>query len=72
MSAMRVNNAPALLTVAQWKKNDKTLAEQLKKVATGMKLVGADDGASEYAISEKMRVRIRALGQDDENTKKVP
>lgn len=64
---MRVNNAPALLTVAQWKKNDKTLAEQLKKVATGMKLVGADDGASEYAISEKMRVRIRSLGQDNDN-----
>lgn len=32
-----------------------------------MKIVGASDGASEYAISEKMRVMLRSLRAVDEN-----
>ena len=35
-----------------------------------MKINGAGDGAAEYAISEKMRVMVRSLGQDIENAKK--
>jgi len=66
--AMRVmNNNSAMMALGELKKNDKSLTKQLKKVATGTKITGAGDGASEYAISEKMRVRIRALGQDANN-----
>lgn len=49
-------------------KNDKSREAQLLKVATGQKLNSAGDGASEYSISEKMRVRIRALDKAKVNT----
>ncbi|MDY6267534.1 MAG: flagellin [Selenomonadaceae bacterium] len=62
-----MNNSAAMAALGELKKNDTTLGKQLKKVASGMKINGAGDGASEYAISEKMRVRLRSLGQDIAN-----
>lgn len=59
-----------MLTLGELNKNTTALGKQLKKVSSGMKIVGASDGASEYSISEKMRVRIRALGQNEENVQK--
>lgn len=61
------NNNAANLVLGEWKKNDSKLAKDLKRAASGTKLTSAGDGASEYSISEKMRVRIRALGQADDN-----
>ena len=62
-----MNNSAAMAALGEVKKNDTTLGKQLKKVASGMKINGAGNGAAEYAISEKMRVRTRALDQDIEN-----
>ena len=56
-----------MLALGETKKNQSSLEKQLKKVASGMKINSAGDGAAEYAISEKMQVRIRSLGQNDEN-----
>lgn len=39
----------------------------MKQLALGERLVSAGDGAAEYSISEKMKVRMRALGQDRNN-----
>ena len=65
---MRVmNNTAAMLALGETTKNQNTLSKQLKKVSTGMKITNAGDGASEYSISEKMRVKLRALGQAEEN-----
>ena len=65
---MRImNNTSAMLALGETNKNQKALDKQLKKVATGQKIIGAGDGASEYAISEKMRVMIRSLNQDEQN-----
>ena len=64
-----MNNSSAMLALGETKKNQSSLDKQLKKVASGMKINGAGDGASEYSISEKMRVRIRSLGQNDQNVK---
>ena len=36
-------------------------------LSSGEKLTSAGEGASEYAISDRMKVLIRSLGQDDEN-----
>lgn len=47
------------------KKKDKASAQ----LALGEKIRNAGDDASGLAISEKMRVRIRALGQDEANVK---
>lgn len=65
---MRVmNNTSAMLVLGEVNKNQTELGKQLKKVATGTKISGAEDGASEYSISEKMRVMIRSLNQDEQN-----
>ncbi len=62
-----MNNSAAMMALGELKKNDKSLSKQQKKVGTGMKIVGAGDGASEYAISERMRTNIRALNQANDN-----
>ena len=62
-----LNNNAAMLTLGQLNKNQSKLQKALQKAATCQKIVGAGDGASEYSISEKLRVRIRALDQDSEN-----
>jgi len=65
---MRVfNNIGANLVLAELNKNDKNLSKDLKKITSGQRITGAKDGASDYAISEDMRVKIRALGQDVKN-----
>ena len=62
-----MNDASASMTLGELNKNISALGKQLKKVSSGMRINGAGDGPSEYSISEKMRVRIRALDQDERN-----
>lgn len=69
MALVVASNMAALNTYNILKKNDKKMANNLEKVASGMKINSAKDDASGYAISEKMRVQIRALNQDDQNVK---
>ncbi len=68
MAMTVMNNTSAMMALGELKKNTNSMGKDLKKISSGMKINSAGDGASEYAISEKMRVRIRALNQDDENT----
>ena len=63
------NDSGSMLALGQMKKNDSALGKQLKKVSSGMRINNAGDDASGYAISERMRTMIRALGQDIQNTK---
>ena len=67
MAMVIANNMAAMLTMGEVNKNNSTLGKQLKKVSSGMKINSAGDDASGYAISERMRVRIRALDQDERN-----
>lgn len=62
-----LNNLAAQATLNELNRNNNKLEKSLKKVASGMKLNTAGDGAAEYAISEKMNVRLRALEQDVSN-----
>lgn len=68
MSMVIKNNMSAQRALNELNKNTKTLSKQLKKVGSGMKINSAEDDASGYAISERMRVQIRGLGQDIDNT----
>ncbi|MGN0940829.1 MAG: flagellin [Selenomonadaceae bacterium] len=61
------NNASATMALDQMWKNHSALSESLKKVSSGMRINGADDDASGYSISERMRVMIRSLDQDERN-----
>ena len=67
MAMTIVNNNAASLVLGELNKNSNKLAKDLKKVSTGTKITSAGDGASEYAISERMRVMIRGLEQDGQN-----
>ncbi len=67
MAMVIKNNNAAMLALGELNKNTSALGKQLKKVSSGMRLTGAGDAPSEFSISEKMRVRIRALDQDERN-----
>lgn len=67
MSITVMNNNAAAIALRELNKNNNKLANDLKKVSMGTRITGASDGASDYAISEKMRVKIRSLSQDIEN-----
>ncbi len=55
------NNLSAKSALNTLGKNDKARAKQLRRLSSGMKITGAVDDASGYAISEKMRSEIRGL-----------
>ena len=62
------NNMSAINTLNILNKNQSSLAKSLQKVSSGMRVNSAADDASGYAISERMRVQIRSLDQDNRNT----
>ena len=68
MAMVVKNNLAALNTVNTVDKNSNALSDSLKKLSSGMKINGAADDASGYAISERMRTQIRGLGQDIQNS----
>ena len=62
------NNMSAVSTLNTLNRNSAALTKSLAKVSSGMRVNGAADDASGYAISERMRVQIRSLDQDNRNT----
>ncbi len=68
MAMVVKNNMQALNTLNTLNSNTSALTNSLKKVSSGMKINGAADDASGYAISERMRVQIRSLDQAKANT----
>lgn len=70
MAMVVKNNVAAQMALGELRKNNDKLSKDLKQVASGMKINGAGDGAAEFSISEKMRVKIRALSQAKDNVSK--
>ena len=68
MSMVVKNNMGAVRTLNILNKNSNALSKSLAKLSSGMKINSAQDDASGYAISERMRVQIRSLEQDIQNT----
>jgi len=68
MAMVVKNNMSAISTLNTLNKNSSALSKSLQKVSSGMKVNGAADDASGYAISERMRVQIRSLDQANNNT----
>ena len=67
MAMVVKNNMSALNTLNTLNKNTNALKKSLEKVSSGMKINGAADDASGYAISERMRVQIRSLDAANQN-----
>ena len=70
MSITVMNNTTSSLALGELNKNNNKLSKSLQKISSGMRFTGAGGNAAEYAISEKMRVMIRSLDQDIENSQK--
>ncbi|MBQ7479495.1 MAG: hypothetical protein IJT01_11505 [Selenomonadaceae bacterium] len=70
MSITVMNNTTSSLALGELNKNNNKLSKSLQKISSGMRFTGAGGNAAEYAISEKMRVMIRSLEQDIENSQK--
>lgn len=68
MSMVIKTNMEATRTLNQMTANHALAHKHLMKVSTGLKVRNAQDDASAYAISENMRVKIRALEQAHSNT----
>ncbi len=68
MSMVVRNNLSAINTLNMLNRNHTALAKSLQTVSSGMRINSAKDDASGYAISERMRVQIRSLNQDNNNT----
>lgn len=68
MSMVIKTNMEAMRTLNLMTTNQSAAQKYLEKVSTGMKIRNPQDDASAYAISENMRVRIRALEQANSNT----
>ncbi len=68
MAMVVKNNMSAISTLNTLNKNTSALQKSLQKVSSGMKINSAQDDASGYAISERMRVMISSLDQANENT----
>ena len=68
MAMVVKNNMQAVNTLNTLNKNQSELSKSLQKVSSGMKINSAGDDASGLAISERMRVQVRALDQDNDNT----
>ncbi|MBR2519548.1 MAG: flagellin [Selenomonadaceae bacterium] len=62
------NNMAAVRTLNTLNQNSSALQKSLTKVSSGMKINSAQDDAAGYAISERMRVRIRSLDQANQNS----
>lgn len=67
MAMVVKNNMSAINTLNTMTKNNSALGKSIQKLSSGMKINGAADDVSGYAISEKMRVQIRSLDQANQN-----
>lgn len=59
MSAIRAHNV--------FEQNNAKMAKAMDHATTGMRINSAQEGAANYAISERMRERINSLGQAQQN-----
>lgn len=67
MAMTIMNNSSTMMTLGELNKNTNNQSKGMKKLASGLKIASAQDDASGYSISERMRARIRGLGQDIKN-----
>lgn len=64
------NNMAAMSALNETNRNTSKLEKTIRQATSGMKINSAGDDASGYSISERMRIKIRALGQCKDNSAK--
>lgn len=64
------NNRLAMSVLNETHRNSSELSKVMKHASSGMRINSVGDDAAGFSISEKMRVRLRALAQCNENSVK--
>ena len=67
MSSVINNNIPAMIVLGTLTKNSGGIDKSLKKASSGEKITSAEDDASAWSISERMRVKMRSIDQAKQN-----
>ena len=67
MSSVINNNIQAMIVLGTLTKNSGGIDKSLKKASSGEKITSAEDDASAWSISERMRVRMRSIDQATQN-----
>mgnify|MGYP002627326967 CR=1 FL=1 len=66
--ALKINyNASAKFSLGELINDNSAVNKLLPQVSSGEKFTSAKDNASAYAVSERMRVKLRVLRQDEQN-----
>ena len=63
------NNQDAWISIGELNRNIKDTVREFEKVVTGQEINYASDDSSKYSTSERMRTKIRALEQNQQNAK---
>ena len=63
------NNQDAWISIGELNRNIKDTVREFEKVVTGQEINYASDDPSKYSNSERMRTKIRALEQNQQNAK---
>ena len=63
------NNQDAWISIGELNRNIKDTVREFEKIVTGQDINYSYDDPSKYATSEKMRTKIRALEQNQQNAK---
>ena len=67
MAMTILHSAGIQLSLGELNKNTSRLGKSLSKISTGQRIVNAAGDAASFAISERMREKIRSLMQDTQN-----
>ncbi|MCR5833031.1 MAG: hypothetical protein K6G55_00035 [Selenomonadaceae bacterium] len=67
MSMFAKENLNAVHALNVFNQNSNAMQNNMVKISTGSKINDSKDDAANYAISERMRIRIRALEQSTQN-----
>lgn len=63
------NNKDAWISIGELNRNIKDTVREFEKITTGQNFNSAADDSAKYSVSEKMRTKIRALEQNQQNAK---
>ena len=67
MASVVNNNIQAMIVLGTLAKNSGGIDKSLKKASSGEKVTSAEDDASAWSISERMRTKMRSIGQATQN-----
>ena len=61
MAMTILNNTAAQLTLGELNRNITKVGKEIAKISSGQKIVGADDDAAGYSISERIKMFKTAI-----------